>query len=110
MSDSDPQDVADLEPTVEDRIENIEDQLSVAPNTAEAAVDRTPLGASRVVLDEEDAEQVAEDDGVDEFDAKLLVDGSPDPDDGVDVGDEPDDFDNDPFDDDEDEFDDDPDA
>jgi hypothetical protein len=76
---TDPQDVADLEPTVEDRIENIEDQLSVAPNTAEAAVDRTPLGASRVVLDEEDVQHVAEVDNVDEFDASLLLDGSPDP-------------------------------
>jgi hypothetical protein len=89
---SDPQDVADLEPTVEDRIDNIEDQLSVAPNTAEAAVDRTPLGASRVVLDEDDVQHVAEEDAVDEFDASLLLDGSPDPDDGVDVGDEPDDY------------------
>jgi hypothetical protein len=100
---TDPQDVADLEPTVEDRIENIEDQLSVAPNTAEAAVDRTPLGASRVVLDEEDVQHVAEVDNVDEFDASLLLDGSPDPegaeeddddfdDDAVDEDDEDDDF------------------
>jgi hypothetical protein len=81
MPDSnDPQDVADLEPTVEDRIENIEDQLSVAPNTAEAAVDRTPLGASSLLLDgSPDPEGAEEDD--DDFD-----------DDAVDEDDEDDDF------------------